>query len=248
MNTITQYTFLFAAVVLSLSVHEFSHALAAYKLGDPTARMAGRLTLNPMRHIDPLGALAMLFLHIGWARPVPINVRYFRRPKRDMALSAAAGPLSNLILSFLSAFLFCLTEAGYEATALSALSSPLLLRALSFIAFFFYVLHTVNLSLMLFNLLPFPPLDGSRVLGILLPGCIYYRLMSRERQIYYGFLLWLLLGSFAVRLLSRVSLIAASPIFPFVASVLSPSYLISIAANALSSLMLRLFSLIPFLS
>ncbi len=101
------------AVLLALSFHEMCHAFAANKLGDPTARSLGRMTLNPFKHIDPIGFICMLLFHFGWANPVPINTRYFKKPRRDMALSSAAGPLSNLLLGIISALvlrlaLFCL--------------------------------------------------------------------------------------------------------------------------------------------
>ena len=96
------------AVLIVLTVHEFSHAYAAYKLGDPTARNMGRLTLNPLKHLDPIGALFMLFFHFGWAKPVPINARNFKDPKKGFAISALAGPLVNIILAFVTSFIYIL--------------------------------------------------------------------------------------------------------------------------------------------
>ena len=94
------------ATIITLTVHEFSHGYMAYKLGDPTAKNLGRLTLNPIKHIDPIGAVCMLFFHVGWAKPVPISLRYFKKPKRDFALTALAGPVSNLVIAILSALIF----------------------------------------------------------------------------------------------------------------------------------------------
>ena len=91
------------AVIIALTVHEFSHGFIAYKLGDDTAKSLGRLTLNPLKHLDPIGALTMIFFRFGWAKPVPINPRNFKKPKRDFALTAVAGPMSNIILAFFSA-------------------------------------------------------------------------------------------------------------------------------------------------
>ena len=99
-QSIPYYILTAIAVLISLTVHEYSHGLAAYKLGDTTARDMGRLTLNPIKHIDPIGALCLLFFHVGWAKPVPINARNFRHPKRDFAITALAGPVSNLIMAF----------------------------------------------------------------------------------------------------------------------------------------------------
>ena len=104
-------------MLLSLSFHEFSHGYVAFKLGDPTAKQAGRLTLNPLAHIDPLGTLCMLIFRFGWAKPVPVNVMYFKDRKKGMAITAAAGPISNLLLAFLCLLLFVpvLVYAGWTA-------------------------------------------------------------------------------------------------------------------------------------
>ena len=98
------------ATLITLSIHEFSHALAAHKLGDDTAKYMGRLTINPIKHLDPIGALCMVFFRFGWAKPVPINPRNFKNPKRDFALSAMAGPLSNLVIAFFSSFFYMLAK------------------------------------------------------------------------------------------------------------------------------------------
>ena len=100
-NTITELLFVIPCVLVALSVHEVSHGWMAYRLGDPTAKNLGRLSLNPLKHLDPIGTLCMIFFHFGWARPVPINTRYFKHNRRDTALTALAGPLSNIALAFL---------------------------------------------------------------------------------------------------------------------------------------------------
>ena len=102
MNQMVYYVLSALAVLLILTLHEYAHALTAYKLGDPTAKNMGRLTLNPIKHLDPFGAICMIFFHFGWAKPVPINARYFKNPKRDFALTARAGPLSNMFFAFIS--------------------------------------------------------------------------------------------------------------------------------------------------
>ena len=99
------------AALVALTVHEYSHAYAAYKLGDDTARNFGRLTLNPIKHIDPIGAICMIFFRVGWAKPVPINMRNFKEPRKGFAITAVAGPLSNLAMAFVSAMLYCLSFA-----------------------------------------------------------------------------------------------------------------------------------------
>lgn len=147
-------------VLCVLPLHEFAHGWVACKLGDPTAKNAGRLTLNPFKSLDPLGALAILLVGFGWAKPVPVNPRYFKNPKRGMALTALAGPLSNLLAALLGAFL---------ATGLAAGSARHGFNAATYFIFqvlYYYVV--VNISLAVFNLVPVPPLDGSRIVGMFL--------------------------------------------------------------------------------
>lgn len=145
-----------AAILLSLCVHEWAHAAAATRLGDPTPHNHGRLTLNPAAHIDPLGALLFLFAGIGWAKPVPVNPAYFARPKQDTAIVALAGPLSNLVLAFVSALLL-----GLFGSALSGMGR----FPVEFLQFFLHI----NLTLMAFNLLPIAPLDGSKIIQPWIP-------------------------------------------------------------------------------
>ena len=156
----------------------------ADKLGDPTAKLYGRLSLNPLRHLDPLGALCMIFAGFGWARPVPVaaTVR-FAHPRRDMALSAAAGPVANLLLAYVYTVLYKLV--GYLAPANA------------FWLFVFLVLSTmvnVNITLAVFNLLPVPPLDGSRIFNLLLPKRWYFAVMRYERIILLALFAVLFLG------------------------------------------------------
>ena len=113
MDSIIYYLLSAAAVLIILTIHEVSHGYVAYRLGDPTARFMGRLSLNPMKHIDPIGAICMVLFHFGWAKPVPINTRFFRNPKRDMALTALAGPLSNFLLAFFVLPIYLLLELAY---------------------------------------------------------------------------------------------------------------------------------------
>ncbi len=161
-----------AASLLCITVHETCHGLAAWALGDPTAKNAGRLSLNPLRHVDWVGLLLMALVRFGWARPVPVDMRNFRRPKRDMALTAAAGPLSNVLLAWL-AMLF-----------VSGLTVPYYLHGgavLTYSIRFFQYVALISAGLAVFNVLPIPPLDGSKVLFACLSRQSYYRLMRYER-------------------------------------------------------------------
>ena len=171
------------AVILALSVHELCHGLVAYKLGDPTAKNAGRLTLNPLAHLDPLGLVCMVLFRFGWAKPVPIDMRYFRHPRRDMAIVAAAGPVSNLIFGTLCVFCYYLLVLYASANAF-----------LSAMATFFATLAVLNVGFAVFNLLPVPPLDGSRVVGLFLPQKWYWKIMQYERYIQVVVMLLLYLG------------------------------------------------------
>ena len=152
---------LLAAIVF----HEVAHGWVAWRLGDPTAKAAGRLTLNPLKHLDPFGTLALILTQaIGWARPVPVNPRYFRHPRRDMMWVGLAGPTANFLLALALAFL-------YRALG------PLLPR---FLEIMLVLGVKINLGLGLFNLLPVPPLDGSRVLAGLLPPSLAYPYLRYE--------------------------------------------------------------------
>ncbi len=159
---------LFGAIIL----HEYAHGLAAWRLGDPTAKLAGRLTLNPLAHIDLFGTILlplMLFLIrspfiIGWAKPVPINPVYFRRPYRDMMLVGLAGPAMNFSLALLG------TAVRYPLERVLASAPPAVIAGpLALLAEFLAIFILLNIILALFNLIPFPPLDGSRVLAYFLP-------------------------------------------------------------------------------
>ncbi len=167
-------------ILLSLTVHEVSHGYAAYKLGDPTAKALGRLDLNPLRHLDPFGTVCLLLFGFGWAKPVPINPLHFKHMKRDTAITAAAGPLSNLLLGFLGAFL-C------RAASYLPYSRPAYILML-----FLSVFSLLNFGLALFNMIPIPPLDGSRILFAFLPTNAYFAVMKYERYIMIGMmiLLW----------------------------------------------------------
>ena len=174
------------AVFLCLTVHETCHGLAAYALGDPTAKQEHRLSLNPLHHIDWVGLACMLVLGFGWAKPVPVDMRYFKKPKQGMAITALAGPVSNLLLAMLLLLGARITIAHYVDTAFCS-------GLLNFLAMTAYM----SVGLGLFNLIPISPLDGSKVLFAFLPDRAYMTLMRYEK---YGMavlfvLVWLGVGN-----------------------------------------------------
>ncbi len=182
-----RYTIMIPPLLLSLTLHEYAHGWVAWRLGDPTAKQLGRLSFNPISHLDPIGTIAFIFLNFGWAKPVPVIPRYFRNPIQGMCWVAAAGPAANLILAILSALLYkalfpLLIAGAQHAVIAKTVAIPLIgmLRASVWI----------NLVLCIFNLLPVPPLDGSRILAGILPPKMAYGWAQLER---YGFILLLLL-------------------------------------------------------
>ncbi|MFZ5776336.1 MAG: site-2 protease family protein [Thermodesulfobacteriota bacterium] len=180
-KTIQEIAILAPPFLLALTVHEYAHGLVANRLGDPTARLQGRLTMNPFRHLDPLGVVAFLIMKIGWAKPVPVDSRYFKNPRRDIILVSLAGVTANLLLAVASGI----------AIRLLAPLAPILGMAI-----FWPLIQMVaasiwiNLMLTVFNLIPIPPLDGSRVVANLLP----YELARRYEKLEpFGFILLLAL-------------------------------------------------------
>ena len=178
-------------ILISLSLHELAHGYVAYKLGDPTAKNFGRLTLNPAKHLDPIGFICMLLAGFGWANPVPINTRNFKNPRRDMAISAAAGPISNVLL----AAVFCALLKVYTIVAPNFMVSTEFSANVRYFTFvFLYYGISLNLTLAVFNLLPVPPLDGSRLLYVFLPPKYYFGVMKYERYISLAIMFLLLFG------------------------------------------------------
>lgn len=194
---ITELILLAPPLLLALTLHEFAHGYVAYRLGDPTAKDLGRLTLNPLKHLDPLGTLAFFFIKFGWAKPVPVNPRYFKDPKRDMLWVALAGPATNLLLAVASALaakgLWLLASQIPYSTTAEAILVPLNGMLIAGV--------WINLVLCIFNFLPIPPLDGSRILMGLLPDKMAASYMQVER---YGFVIILALAFSGV--LSKVIL------------------------------------------
>lgn len=177
------------AVLIAMVLHELSHAYVSYRLGDPTPKQTGRLTLNPLKHLDPIGSICLLVLGFGWAKPVQINPNYYKNPKVGTLWVSLAGPGMNFLLAFIGSLGVSLiykitgdsisfqTEAGY--------------RAFLYIFRFLYYFMLINIGLGVFNLIPFPPLDGSKVLATILPDRLYYTWMRYER--YGQFILMVLL-------------------------------------------------------
>ncbi len=180
LGVVWDYVVIVAASMLCIMFHEVSHGVVALKLGDTTARDAGRLTFNPLKHIDIWGLLMMAIFRFGWAKPVPIDMRNFRHPVRDMAITAAAGPISNVILAF---FALCIRAgAVYVYGKTGGMISDFIITFMEYTAI-------LSVGLAVFNVIPIPPLDGSKVLNALLPQNVYYQILRYER---YGFLVMML--------------------------------------------------------
>jgi Zn-dependent protease len=176
------YLIMVPVLLITLTVHEYSHSYVAYRLGDMTAKNQGRLTLNPFKHLDPIGTIMMIVARIGWAKPVPVNPNYFRDRKKGMMLVSVAGPVSNLFMAFVAVFpMVIVYRTEYESIYYGA----------GFPYYFFLFLNTfflVNINLAVFNILPVPPLDGSKILSAVLPTETYFNFMRYERIIGMGFL------------------------------------------------------------
>lgn len=181
LGSLTEAFLRVAAIFICLTVHETCHGLAAYTLGDPTAKAMNRLSLNPLRHIDWFGLAMMFVAGFGWAKPVPVNPLYFKKPKQGMAVTALAGPVSNFVLAALmigvSKLIYLYAPYGFAWDLV--------------FTFCLYTVAPLSVGLGLFNLLPIPPLDGSKVVAVLLPDRLYIQLMRYER---YGMILLLLLS------------------------------------------------------
>lgn len=176
LNSETIYWILFAVptILIASTVHEYAHGWAAFKLGDPTAKAAGRLTLNPLKHIDPIGAVSMVLFRFGWSKPVPINEYNFEKRELGTALTALAGPVSNMLLALLGGLLNWVIRPD----------------GILFVILFVFV--SINISLAVFNLLPIPPLDGHKIVRALLPKKIRYYWEKMERYSVFIILLFIL--------------------------------------------------------
>lgn len=169
---IKELIYLIPAILIAVSLHEFAHGYVSYKLGDPTPKATGRLSLNPLAHLDPVGTLCLLFFRFGWAKPVEVNPYYYKDKRKGMALVGLAGPMMNFLIALVCAFIMGIilkVTGGYAGD----------------IIIFIYKLlqytYIINIGLGVFNLIPFPPLDGAKIVGALLPEDQYFKYMKYER-------------------------------------------------------------------
>ena len=232
------------AAVVALTIHEFSHGYAAYKMGDSTAKNMGRLSFNPLKHLDIMGTIMLVLFRIGWAKPVPVNARNFKNPKRGFAITALAGPMANLILAFL--------VIGLRLLYLSLLRDVLFepgftLNLAQTVSDFLYIFAIINIGLAIFNLIPVPPLDGSRLLNVILPQKAYFGIMKYERRIYLFVVIWLLAGDLLCTAARSLPLVQSTPWLYSATSILSLSDLIGYAIDGVENLFIKFWELIPFL-
>ena len=228
------------AALVALTMHEFAHGYVACKLGDDTAKSQGRLSLNPMKHLDPFGALCMVLFHFGWAKPVPIDPRNFKNPRRGFAVTALSGPLANILIAFFASLLYLVCLSNLTETN-SAFLNNIQINTTLFLMYFF----SINIGLGIFNLIPVPPFDGSRILNVVLPQKLYFKVMKYEKQMYWGVIAWLFFGQYVYYALLSVPMIANTPLLSSVARIFSLSDILGDAINGIANGMLNFWRLIP---
>ncbi len=194
-----EFLYYLPAIIIGITFHEYAHAYSAYRLGDWTAKLEGRLTLNPLKHIDIIGFIFLLIFHFGWAKPVPVNIYNLKNPPRDMIIIAFAGPLSNVIIAFICFILLKLLPFNYAINFL--LSSTLL----------------INIFLFAFNLIPLPPLDGWRILSGFFPNLMFDKRIETYGFIFLLFTLFFLKGPISAYLnfVNKIMITLFSIIVPF---------------------------------
>ncbi len=177
-NNPEQLVYIIISLLMAFTLHEFAHAYIAYKFGDPTAKNEGRLTLNPLKHLDPIGTILIFIIGFGWAKPVPVNRFYFKQPRLAGVLVSIAGPLTNLVLAFFA-------QATYIALDIASVQVPL------FVSGLLITMVSLNILLFVFNLIPLPPLDGYRIIADLVPNHVRPKLTQYEQ---YGGLVFLVIA------------------------------------------------------
>ena len=183
---INQIIYVVPAILIALSLHEFAHGWASYMLGDPTPKAEGRLSVNPLQHLDLVGTLLLFFVGFGWAKPVSVDARYYENPKSDMVKVALAGPIMNFVVAFVSLFIIGLLEKmQVPANGIS-----------NYVAMLLNYIALINIGLGLFNLIPVPPLDGSKVLFAVLPPKSYFSYMRYEQFGMIALLIFIYMGAF----------------------------------------------------
>ena len=204
---------LFAFFIISISIHECAHAYAAYLLGDPTAKNEGRITLNPLKHLDPLGTLMLFIINFGWAKPTPVNPIYFKDRRKGVMLSSFAGPLSNLLFAVILAFPYVYFRESYYNN---------LNKLNVYLMGVFGIGFSLNVVLAVFNMLPVPPLDGSKILSGIIPPKNYYKMLEYESYITIAFIILMLTGllgkilSPIVGIVQTAIIYIVSPIITFI--------------------------------
>lgn len=186
-GSLTDVLYMVPVVLISMSLHEACHAYVSDRLGDPTPRNNGRLTLNPLKHLDPLGTLLFFVAGVGWAKPVPISPLYYKDRKKGTLVVSAAGPLSNVVLAFIASIMLVILHSTVFPGIVA--KGGVARDAWSILYNFLNILYVVNISFVAFNLIPIPPLDGSKILAAVLPEKQYFKLMQYENYIGMFFIL-----------------------------------------------------------